>query len=88
MPNRGLVLVTGSTGSGKSNTLAAMLNFRNENAAGHFLAIEDPIEFMHDYKRSVIDWPLVLSTLHTNSPPENIVACWIWDSILSAFPMH
>ena len=55
MLKRGLVLVTGSTGSGKSTTLAAMLNFRNENATGHILTIEDPIEFMHDHKRSVVD---------------------------------
>jgi len=55
MLKRGLVLVTGSTGSGKSTTLAAMLNFRNENATGHILTIEDPIEFMHDHKRSIVD---------------------------------
>jgi twitching motility protein PilU len=55
MLKRGLVLVTGSTGSGKSTTLAAMLNYRNENATGHILTIEDPIEFMHEHKHSVVD---------------------------------
>jgi twitching motility protein PilU len=55
MLKRGLILVTGSTGSGKSTTLASMLNFRNEHATGHILTIEDPIEFMHEHKRSVVD---------------------------------
>lgn len=55
MLKRGLVLVTGSTGSGKSTTLAAMVNYRNENATGHILTIEDPIEFMHEHKRSIVD---------------------------------
>lgn len=52
---RGLVLVVGATGSGKSTTLGAMVNHRNENAAGHILTIEDPIEFMHRHKRSLIN---------------------------------
>ncbi len=55
MLKRGLVLVTGSTGSGKSTTLAAMVNYRNEQATGHILTIEDPIEFMHEHKRSIVD---------------------------------
>lgn len=55
MLKRGLVLVTGATGSGKSTTLAAMLNYRNENATGHILTIEDPIEFIHDHKHSIVD---------------------------------
>lgn len=55
MLKRGLVLVTGSTGSGKSTTLAAMLNYRNEQTTGHILTIEDPIEFIHDHKRSIVD---------------------------------
>jgi twitching motility protein PilU len=55
MLKRGLVLVVGATGSGKSTTLAAMINFRNEQATGHILTIEDPIEFMHEHKRSIID---------------------------------
>ena len=55
MRKRGLVLVTGATGSGKSTTLASMLNYRNENATGHILTIEDPLEFLHAHKLSVVD---------------------------------
>jgi len=49
------VLVTGPTGSGKSTTLAAMVNHRNENDYGHILTIEDPIEFVHESKKSLIN---------------------------------
>ncbi len=52
---RGIVLVTGPTGSGKSTTLAAMIDFVNENEYGHILTIEDPIEFVHESKRSLIN---------------------------------
>ena len=52
---RGLVLVTGPTGSGKSTTLAAMINFINENDYGHILTVEDPIEFVHQSKKSLIN---------------------------------
>jgi twitching motility protein PilT len=52
---RGLVLVTGPTGSGKSTTLAAMINHLNENEYGHILTIEDPIEFVHESKRCLIN---------------------------------
>jgi len=55
MLKRGMILMVGATGSGKSTTLAAMLNHRNENAAGHILTIEDPIEFIHPNKRSIIN---------------------------------
>ncbi len=55
MVKRGLILMVGATGSGKSTTLAAMLNHRNENQAGHILTIEDPIEFYHPNKRSIIN---------------------------------
>ena len=51
MTPRGLVLVTGPTGSGKSTTLAAMINHINENVYGHILTVEDPIEFVHESKR-------------------------------------
>lgn len=54
LQKRGLVLVTGATGSGKSTTLAAMLNHINENRASHIITIEDPIEFLHDQKKSRI----------------------------------
>lgn len=52
---RGIVLVTGPTGSGKSTTLAAMINYKNENDFGHILTIEDPIEFVHESKKCLIN---------------------------------
>ncbi|HTN94666.1 MAG TPA: type IV pilus twitching motility protein PilT [Gallionella sp.] len=52
---RGMVLVTGPTGSGKSTTLAAMVNHRNESDLGHILTVEDPIEFVHESKKSLIN---------------------------------
>ncbi|HEX9184383.1 MAG TPA: type IV pilus twitching motility protein PilT [Burkholderiales bacterium] len=52
---RGIVLVTGPTGSGKSTTLAAMINHINENEEGHILTIEDPIEFVHESKKCLIN---------------------------------
>ncbi len=54
MMPRGICLVTGPTGSGKSTTLAAMMDYRNENEKGHILTIEDPIEFVHQSKSSLI----------------------------------
>lgn len=55
MEPRGLVLVVGSTGSGKSTTLASMIDYRNQKQTGHILTIEDPVEFLHSHKRSVVD---------------------------------
>ncbi|MCG8427744.1 MAG: PilT/PilU family type 4a pilus ATPase [Chromatiales bacterium] len=52
---RGLILVVGSTGSGKSTSLASMIDHRNTTATGHILTIEDPIEFLHTHKKSVVD---------------------------------
>lgn len=52
---RGIVLVTGPTGSGKSTTLAAMIDFINENEFGHILTVEDPIEFVHTSKKCLIN---------------------------------
>ncbi len=52
---RGVVLVTGPTGSGKSTTLAAMINHINENEQGHILTVEDPIEFVHESKKCLIN---------------------------------
>ncbi|KPK89145.1 MAG: twitching motility protein PilT, partial [Deltaproteobacteria bacterium SM23_61] len=51
---RGLVLVAGRTGSGKSTTLAAMIDYRNTNSSGHIVTVEDPIEFVHNHKMSII----------------------------------
>jgi twitching motility protein PilT len=55
MRPRGLFLVTGPTGSGKSTTLASMINYINENADHHIITIEDPIEFIHHHKRSTVN---------------------------------
>lgn len=54
LEKRGLVLVTGMTGSGKSTTLAAMIDHRNSHEDGHIITIEDPIEYFHEHKKSVI----------------------------------
>jgi twitching motility protein PilU len=55
MAKRGLVLVVGATGSGKSTSLAAMIDHRNSNAPGHIISVEDPIEFVHRHKRSIVN---------------------------------
>ncbi len=55
MLRRGLILMVGATGSGKSTTLAAMINHRNEKTSSHILTIEDPIEFLHPNKRSIVN---------------------------------
>ena len=54
MTKRGLVLVVGATGSGKSTSLAAMIDHRNENSAGHIITVEDPVEFVHKHKKSMV----------------------------------
>lgn len=54
MEKRGLILVTGMTGSGKSTTLAAMIDQRNQNSSGHIITIEDPVEFFHEHKGCVV----------------------------------
>lgn len=54
LTKRGLVLVVGATGSGKSTSLAAMIDYRNTNTAGHIITIEDPVEFMHTHKKCLI----------------------------------
>ena len=54
MERNGLILVVGATGSGKSTTLAAMIDHRNANAGGHILTLEDPIEFVHQHKKSIV----------------------------------
>jgi len=55
LAKRGLVLVAGATGSGKSTTLAAMIDYRNTNKPGHILTIEDPIEYLYEHRRSIVN---------------------------------
>ncbi len=55
MRKRGLILFVGATGSGKSTSLAAMIDYRNSNSAGHIVTIEDPVEFVHRHKRSIVN---------------------------------
>ena len=62
---RGLILVTGPTGSGKSTTLAAMINHINENDYGHVLTVEDPIEFVHESKKCLVNQREVHRDMHS-----------------------
>ncbi|MBL0076521.1 MAG: PilT/PilU family type 4a pilus ATPase [Rhodocyclaceae bacterium] len=55
MEKRGLILMVGATGSGKSTTMTSMLDYRNENAAGHILTLEDPLEFIFKNKKSIVN---------------------------------
>ena len=64
---RGLLLMVGATGSGKSTTLAAMLDYRNENAADHILTIEDPIEYVYANKNSIVNQREVGGDTHSYS---------------------
>jgi twitching motility protein PilU len=54
MTKRGLVIMVGATGSGKSTTLAAMVGYRNENSYGHIITIEDPVEYIHPHKNCIV----------------------------------
>lgn len=55
MGKRGLILFVGGTGSGKSTSLASLIDYRNTNSAGHIITIEDPIEYVHNHKKSIIN---------------------------------
>ena len=55
MSKRGLVLFVGATGSGKSTSLASLIDYRNTNDAGHIITIEDPVEFVHSHKKSIVN---------------------------------
>ncbi|NQU67249.1 MAG: PilT/PilU family type 4a pilus ATPase [Candidatus Marinimicrobia bacterium] len=55
LEQRGMILVVGATGSGKSTTLASMIDFRNSHESGHILTLEDPIEFLHQHKKSIVN---------------------------------
>ena len=78
MSKRGLVIMAGGTGSGKTTSLAAMINYRNESAPGHIITIEDPIEFIHPHKRCIVtqreigldtdDWSVALKNSLRQAP--------------------
>ena len=55
MAKRGLVLFVGATGSGKSTSLASLIDYRNSNSAGHIITIEDPVEYVHRHKKSIVN---------------------------------
>jgi len=94
MAKRGLLLVVGATGSGKSTTLAAMIDHRNRNEAGHIITIEDPVEFVHDHKKCVVSQRevgmdtdaetghLCLATLHSNNANQTM------ERIINFFPVE
>lgn len=63
--NKGLVLVTGCTGSGKSTSLASMINYLNMNESNHIMTVEDPIEFVHPHKRSIVNQREVGADTHS-----------------------
>lgn len=65
LEKRGLILVVGSTGSGKSTSLAAMIDHRNENSAGHIITVEDPVEYVHKHKKSMVTHREVGVDCHT-----------------------
>ncbi len=78
MTKRGLVIMVGGTGSGKSTSLAAMINYRNENSYGHIITVEDPIEYVHPHKNCIItqreigidteDWHIALKNTLRQAP--------------------
>jgi len=78
MSKRGLVIMVGATGSGKSTTLAAMVGYRNENSYGHIITIEDPVEYVHPHKNCIVtqrevgvdtdDWEVALKNTLRQAP--------------------
>lgn len=78
MKKRGLILIVGATGSGKSTTIASMLDYRNSNISGHILTVEDPIEFLFKHKKSIVnqreigmdtkDWAVALKNAMRQAP--------------------
>src|SRR5690606_26876423 len=55
MEKNGLILFVGGTGSGKSTSLASLIDYRNQNSTGHIITIEDPVEFVHQHKKSIVN---------------------------------
>lgn len=97
MAQRGIALVTGATGSGKSTTLATMIGYRNENSTGHIVTIEDPIEFVHEHKGCVVSQREVgIDTMSFHEAlksalrqaPKVILIGEIRDSETAEFAMH
>ena len=78
MTKRGLVIMVGGTGTGKSTSLAAMIDYRNENSHGHIITVEDPIEFVHPHKNCIVmqrevgvdtnDWDIALKNTLRQAP--------------------
>jgi twitching motility protein PilU len=78
MTKRGLVIMVGATGSGKSTTLAAMIGYRNENSYGHIITVEDPVEYVHPHKNCIVtqreigvdtaDWGVALKNTLRQAP--------------------
>jgi twitching motility protein PilU len=68
MTKRGLVILVGATGSGKSTSLAAMVDWRNENSFGHIITVEDPVEFVHPHKNCIVTQREVGWTPTTGKP--------------------
>ncbi|HKX93307.1 MAG TPA: ATPase, T2SS/T4P/T4SS family, partial [Methylibium sp.] len=78
MTKRGLTIFVGATGSGKSTSLAAMVDFRNENSYGHIITVEDPVEFVHPHKNCIVtqrevgidtdDWGIALKNTLRQAP--------------------
>ena len=78
MTKRGLVIMVGATGSGKSTTLAAMVGYRNENSHGHIITVEDPVEYVHPHKNCIVtqreigvdtaDWGVALKNTLRQAP--------------------
>jgi len=72
MEKRGLILIVGATGSGKSTTIASMLDHRNANRSGHILTVEDPIEFLFKHKKSIVNQREIgMDTVNWNSALKN-----------------
>ena len=65
MTKRGLILVVGATGSGKSTSLAAMIDHRNSHSPGHIITVEDPVEFVHRHKKSIVNQSEVGADAHS-----------------------
>lgn len=81
LTKRGLIVFVGGTGTGKTTTLAALLNHRNENSYGHIITIEDPIEFVHPHKNCVVSQREVgVDTESWEAALENALrqAQWFW----------